>query len=50
MFNAENKPLKLSCGAEMYYAKFGKGKRELVMIPGLNIVDMRGTFRPPLRL
>ena len=43
MFNAENKTLKLSCGAEMYYAKFGKGKRELVMIPGLNIVDMRGT-------
>jgi len=43
MFNAENKTLKLPCGAEMYYAKFGKGKRKLVMIPGLNIVDMQGT-------
>ena len=43
MFNAENNTLKLPCGADMYYAKFGKGKQNLVMIPGLNIVDMDGT-------
>lgn len=43
MYNAENKTIKLSCGAEMYYAKFGRGKKCMVMIPGLNIVDMNGT-------
>lgn len=43
MYNAENKTLKLPSGAEMYYAKFGKGDKILVMIPGLNIVDMNGT-------
>lgn len=43
MYNAENKTARLSSGAEVYYAKFGKGKRVLVMIPGLNIIDMNGT-------
>lgn len=43
MFNAENKTIMLPSGAEMYYAEFCKGIKELVMIPGLNIVDMRGT-------
>lgn len=43
MYNAENKTVTLSSGAEMYYAKFGKGEKTLVMIPGLNIVDMEGT-------
>ena len=43
MFNAENKTMNLPCGADMYYAKFGKGSKNLVMIPGLNIVDMEGT-------
>ena len=43
MFNSENKTMKLPCGADMYYAKFGKGSKNLVMIPGLNIVDMEGT-------
>jgi len=43
MYNAENKTVMLPSGAEMYYSKFGKGIKELVMIPGLNIVDMRGT-------
>ena len=33
----------LPSGTEMYYAKFGKGSKQLVMIPGLNIVDMSGT-------
>ncbi|MBQ5317299.1 MAG: alpha/beta fold hydrolase [Oscillospiraceae bacterium] len=35
--------VKLPSGAEMYYARFGKGDKVLVMIPGLNIVDMRST-------
>lgn len=43
MYNAENKTVMLPSGAEMYYAKFGKGSKQLVMIPGLNIVDMNGT-------
>lgn len=43
MFNAENKTVALPSGAEMYYAKFGSGKKQLVMIPGLNILDMNGT-------
>ena len=43
MYNAENKTVMLPSGAEMYYAKFGKGSKQLVMIPGLNIVDMSGT-------
>ncbi|SEL55939.1 Pimeloyl-ACP methyl ester carboxylesterase [Ruminococcus sp. YRD2003] len=43
MFNAENKTVMLPSGAEMYYAKFGRGSRQMVMIPGLNIVDMSGT-------
>lgn len=43
MFNAENKTLRLPSGAEMYYAKFGRGNNVLIMIPGLNIVDMIGT-------
>lgn len=43
MFNAENKTLTLPSGAQMYYAKFGRGDKTLVMIPGLNIVDMNGT-------
>lgn len=43
MFNAENKTVKLSSGAQMYYAKFGSGDKILVMIPGLNIIDMNGT-------
>lgn len=43
MYNAENKTVTLPSGAEMYYAKFGKGAEKLVMIPGLNIVDMTGT-------
>ena len=43
MYNAENKTVKLPSGAEMYCAKFGRGSRQAVFIPGLNIVDMRGT-------
>ena len=43
MYNAENKTVMLPSGAEVYYAKFGKGSKQLVMIPGLNIVDMNGT-------
>lgn len=43
MYNAENKTVMLPSGAEMYYAKFGRGSNQLVMIPGLNIVDMNGT-------
>ena len=43
MYNAENKIVKLPSGAEMYYAKFGRGDRQMVMIPVLNIVDMNGT-------
>ena len=43
MYNAENKTVKLPSGAELYYAKFGRGSKQLVMIPGLNIVDMSGT-------
>ena len=43
MYNAENKTVTLPSGAEMYYAKFGSGSRIMVMIPGLNIVDMNGT-------
>lgn len=43
MFNAENKTVKLPSGAQMYYAKFGSGDKILVMIPGLNIIDMNGT-------
>ena len=43
MYNSENKTVMLPSGAEMYYAKFGKGRKQLVMIPGLNIVDMNGT-------
>ena len=43
MYNAENITVTLPSGAEMYYAKFGKGSKRLVMIPGLNIVDMSGT-------
>lgn len=43
MFHAENLNVTLSTGAEMYYAKFGRGEKRLVMIPGLNIVDMNGT-------
>lgn len=43
MYNAENKTVKLPSGAEMYYAKFGRGSKQLVMIPGLNIADMSGT-------
>lgn len=43
MFHAENKTVKLSSGAQMYYAKFGSGEKTLVMIPGLNIIDMNGT-------
>lgn len=43
MYNSENKTVKLPSGAEMYYAKFGRGRKQLVMIPGLNIVDMNGT-------
>ena len=43
MYNAENKTVMLLSGAEMYYAKFGKGSKQLVMIPGLNIEDMNGT-------
>ena len=43
MYNAENKTVMLPSGAEMYYAKFGKRNKQLVMIPGLNIVDMNGT-------
>ena len=43
MYNAENKTVTLPSGAEMYYARFGSGKRTLVMIPGLNIADMEGT-------
>lgn len=43
MYNAENKTITLRSGAEMYYAKFGRGKKQMVMIPGLNILDMNGT-------
>ena len=43
MYNAENKTVILPSGTEMYYAKFGRGKKLMVMIPGLNIVDMNGT-------
>ena len=43
MYNAENKTVTLPSGAEMYYAKFGSGERVMVMVPGLNIVDMNGT-------
>ena len=43
MYNSENKTVMLPSGAEMYYAKFGKGRKQLVMIPGLNIVDMNWT-------
>lgn len=43
MYNAKNKTLTLPCGAKMYYAQFGKGKKTLVMIPGLNIIDMNGS-------
>ena len=43
MYNAENKTVMLPSGAEMYYAKFGRGSKQMVMIPGLNIVDMNGT-------
>lgn len=43
MYNAENKTVILPSGDEMYYAKFGKGNKQLVMIPGLNIVDVDGT-------
>jgi pimeloyl-ACP methyl ester carboxylesterase len=43
MYNAENKTIMLPSGAEMYYAKFGRGKKQLVMIPGLNILDINGT-------
>ena len=43
MYNAENKTVMLPSGAEMYYAKFGMGSKQLVMLPGLNIVDMNGT-------
>ena len=43
MYNAENKTITLPSGAEMYYAKFGRGKKQMVMIPGLNILDMNGT-------
>lgn len=43
MYNAENKTVMLPSGAEMYYAKFGKGTKQLVMIPDLNIVNVDGT-------
>ena len=43
MYNAENKTATLPSGAEMYYARFGKGEKTLVLIPGLNIADMNGT-------
>ena len=43
MFNAENKTVKLPSDAQMYYAKFGSGDKILVMVPGLNILDMNGT-------
>ena len=43
MYNAENKTVRLPSGAEMYCAKFGRGGKTLVMIPGLNIIDMTGT-------
>ncbi len=43
MFGAENKTLRLPSGAEMYYARFGRGKKLLVMVPGLNTADMNGT-------
>lgn len=43
MYNAENKTAILTSGAEMYYAKFGRGRKQLVMIPGLNIIDINGT-------
>ena len=43
MYNAENKTVTLPSGAQMYYAEFGRGSRQMVMIPGLSIVDMKGT-------
>lgn len=43
MYNAENKTVMLPSGAEIYYARFGRGSKQMVMIPGLNIVDMNGT-------
>ncbi len=35
--------VKIPSGAEMYYAVFGRGERTMVMVPGLNIIDMTGT-------
>ena len=45
MYNAKNKTLTLPCGAKMYYAQFGKGEKTLVMVPGLNIIDMKGSAK-----
>lgn len=45
MYNAKNKTLTLPCGAQMYYAQFGKGEKPLVMVPGLNIIDITGSAK-----
>ena len=43
MFGAKDMTVKLSCGAEMYYARFGRGSKTLVMVPGLHFAEMKGT-------
>ena len=45
--NAKNGTLRLSCGA-MHYVRFGKGKKTLVMLPGLGdgLTTVKGTAVP----
>lgn len=45
MFHTENKTVDLPSDVQMYYAKFGCKNNILVMIPGLNIVDIQGTAK-----
>ena len=43
MYGAKNLTIDLPCGAQMYCARFGRGTKTLVMIPGLNTADMQGS-------
>ncbi len=45
MYNAKNKTVRLPCGADVYCAQFGRGEKTLVMVPGLNVIDMNGTAK-----
>lgn len=42
MYNAENKKVDID-GSELWYDVFGTGTKPLVMIPGLNLTDVKGT-------